>query len=299
MIYLAIMMHPTKYFILAAIFILLAATVSAVTITPDELSLEDVLNDGYAEEVIEVSSDSPVEISLSATEPIDSWISFEPISASASKDFPAKFKVIIRPSGARLGIYQGYIIINTASSGNEITSSIPSATSLETTIEITDQEIIQAAVEAIIIKDVEQGSPIKVSVTVQNQGNIVVSPFFRFDTIDENKNQTLKSLISDEKAVFPSRTDIIELDVTNDLALGPYLAQITILLGEEWIIGKRSIKFNVVEPGTLHSEEEIPVISKREKPVPLSASGIVLFVWFILLLVVVRVITKHRMGKKE
>lgn len=288
--------------IFLVLFILLTTTVSAVTITtePNELIFENVLNNGYAEKTIKLSSDSPgpVQISLSATEPIKQWVSFEPVTASVSSASPTEFKVIIKPSNAALGIYQGFLVISVVSSGSELTTSVITSIGREMKIEITDQEITQAAIKDVVIKDTEQDSPIKVSVTVQNQGNIALTPFFQINILDVTKSKILKSAISDKKAILPSSTDVIELNIPNDLALGTYWAQITASLEDNWILGKRLIKFNIVEKGTLPSVEEKPTVSKEEKPIPLTLTWPVILMWLLILAFVVWTIAKKPSKKK-
>jgi hypothetical protein len=283
--------------IFLVLLILLTTTVSAVTITtqPDKLVFDNVLINGYSEQIIKVSSDrpEPVQVSLSATEPIDSWISFEPVSASVNKDSPAEFKVIIKPTSAQLGIYQGYIIANTLSEGNEFTTAVSTALDIETTIKFTDNEITQAEIENIVIK-AEQNSPIKVLVTVQNQGNIEITPFFQIDLLNSDKSQVLSSMFSQEKLILPYSTDVIELSVPDNFALGTYWAQITLFLENEWVAGKQSIKFDVVKPGTL-PKEELPVYKKE--PIPLSMSPVIIIVWVLILIFIVWKISKVRYKK--
>ena len=225
-----------------------------------------ILYQQYSEKIIKVSSDriEPVQVTLSATEPINSWLSFEPATFPINRDTTAEFNVIIEPSNAPLGLYQGYIIINTISEGNELTTAVVTSLDLETTIKITDQEITQAVIKDVVIQNIEQNNPIKVSVILENQGNIMISPFFQINILNSDKSQILKSAVSKEKTILPSVTDSIELEMPNDLGLGAYWAQITVFLEDGWITGKQLIKFNIVEPGALPSEEKPLPIFKKE-----------------------------------
>ena len=281
------------------LFVLLTIEVSAFTIRtePDELVFADVLNNGYAEKKIKIFSDSleQVQLSFSATEPIKRWVEFSPAAASISKDSPVELKVILKPSDAPLGIYQGYIVINTLSGGNEITTSLVTSITIETTVEITDQEIVQAVVQDVMIKDIEINSPIKALVTVQNKGNVALSPFCQMDILNSDKTQILKSAVSEKKAILPSSTDVIELNVPNNLPLGTYWAEITTSL-EDGIVGKRMIKFEIVEKGAVPAEEEPAVF--KEEPITLGVSWIVILMWVLVLAFVVWTIAKHKPKKK-
>ncbi|MBW2966203.1 hypothetical protein KY342_03820, partial [Candidatus Woesearchaeota archaeon] len=247
-----------RKFVFLVLIILLTTNVYAVTITtePSELIFENVFINGYAEQIVKISSDrsEPVQVSLSATEPISSWVSFEPEAASVSKDYPAEFKVIVKPVSAQLGIYQGYMIINTVSEGNKFTTAVTTAFDVSTMVELTNKEIIQAVIKDIDIK-AEQNSPIKVLVEVQNQGNVEITPFFQMDVLNLDKSQVLESGVTEKNRILPSSTYVIELDVLNNLALGSYWAEITLFLEDNWISGKQLIRFNVVEPGMVSLEE--------------------------------------------
>lgn len=286
----------SKKIIFLLMFILLSSAISAFNITtdPEELIFEDILDGGYAEKIIKIRSDSgqPAQITISASEPISSWISFEPASASATGDSPAEFKIIVKPSGSALGTYQGYLIISTFATGNEITGAVSSTKTVNMVIELTDQQIMQAGVKDVVIGDTEENSPIKALVRVQNQGNIALTPLFQLDILDVSRSQVLKSADSGKKTILPYSTDVIEVDLPNDLPLGSYWAQVTTTLGDRWIIGKRLIKFNVVEMGTLQ-EEEKPIVLEAEL-MPLSLSWTMLITWVAILLFVMWVIGKKK-----
>lgn len=289
--------------VLLVLFVLLAATASAVTVTtePNEVIFENVLANGYAEKTIKIISDAPVDVSLSATEPVKSWVSFEPVSASVSEDSPAEFKVVVQPPDAPLGVYHGYIIVNVVSGGNMLSTAIASAFDLRTTIKVTDSEIIQAVIKNVSVKDIEKGSPIKASVTVQNQGNVAVSPFFHVDLLNSDKSQVIKSAISEKKVkkvTLPFSTDVIELDVQNSLDLGTYWAEVTVFLDGGMVAGKHLMRFKVVEQGMLHVEEE-PLHIFREEPVPLSLNPFVIVLWGLILLYIVWAVVKKKPEEKE
>ena len=291
-----------KTMIIGIILISLSSITYGITITtePNELSFENVLNNGYAEKTIKIMSDSsePLQLTLSAVDPIKEWLSFEPSSALVSADSPAEIKIIVEPVNAELGIYQGYIIINTVSTGNKLTTSIATAIDLKTTVEITDQQIMQAVINDMVIKNTELNAPIKASVTVQNQGNIAITPFFQIDILDANKEETLKSSISDKKTILPSSTDVIELDIENELGLGQYWAKATLFLEDNWILGQRFIKFNIIEKGTLPIEEE-PTIKVYPTAIPLSTSWIIIVMWILILVFIGWKIKTNKPNKKK
>ena len=291
-------MKCLRYFIL---LILLAVTVSAneTNITPSELFFDNVLMNGYAEETIRIATDSAetVQITFYASEPIKPWISFEPSFAHLNKNNPVEIKVIVRPSNNSLGKYQGFILINSLSGKSKITSATITSLTIETTVKLTDKEITQAIIDDIIVKDVEKNNPIKVSVKIKNQGNIGISPYFNIDLLNLDKGKVLESATSKKISILPFASDIIKLDLENNLNLGIYWARVNVLSEEELFIGKQLIKFNVVKPGTLPLEEEIIVF--KEEPVPLGMSGIFIVVGFVILLLIIRQIVKKDDKEEE
>jgi hypothetical protein len=275
-----------KKLIFLIIFLISANYVFAITITanPETIIFKNILPGGYAEQILKIRSDSinPVQITISAPESIKQWFSFEPKSASVSKEHPAEFKIILQPaSNTTLGNYETYLIINTISSGNKVTSSMTTAIDIRTTIEITDTEIIQANIQDISLKDTEIGIPIKVLIEVKNEGNIELPLFTKIDVLDQDK-VILTSLNTPEISILPSSIKII----------GKYTAQIQVY-SNEMLVGKQTLSFNVVKKGAL-PKEEIILQEPKEKPIPLSTSMIILIIWALILIFVVYAIKDNK-----
>jgi hypothetical protein len=265
---------------------------------PEEFFFDDVLVGGYSEQVLIVSTDSvsPVVVSLSASEPFNSWFSFEPVSASVSSSSPVKFKVVVRPSNILIGTYQGYLVVTSLSAGNEVTSSVSSSLAISASVKVTDEQIMQARVDDVVVKNVEVGSPLRVYVKVQNQGNVGVTPFFTLDISDFNRSKILKSGMSGLETILPYSSGALGMDLPLDLPLGVYWAQVTVLLGKDWVLGKRLVKFSVVEKGSLPVEEK--VVSNRDV-VSLGVSWFVLVVWIFVLVFIIWFIARKRFLRKK
>ena len=75
-----------------------------------------------------------------------------------------------------MGVYQGMIIANAIYTGNQLTSTVTSATNLDFEITLTDTEIIQAHIVNVIVDDVEPNQPIDVKLYVVNNGNKEINP---------------------------------------------------------------------------------------------------------------------------
>lgn len=278
--------------IFSVVFVLLATYASSVEIStnPSEIYFNDVLAAGYAEKTITIKSDSskPLEVMISAPGSIKEWFMFEPEAASVSKGSPVEFKIITRPPPeTHTGLYETYLIISTVSTGNELTTAVTTAKSLKTIIEVTDEEIIQAIVDDVFI-NAEKDKTIGISVKVQNKGNIGIIPFFKIEILNISEDNTLKHDYSNKKVIPPFSTDIIKLDIENNLPLGEYKAEITTFLSDNWIVGKRSFKFNIGES----SQEEKVVL--KEKPTSLSTDWTILFVWAGILVLTTWIISRNK-----
>jgi hypothetical protein len=276
------------------VFILLTATVSAVMIEQKELNFENILQYGHAEKIVKISSDrtEPVQITLSATEPIKEWISFDPASAHVNLGAPAEFKVIVEPLDASLGVYQGYVIVHVLSSGNALTTTVATATDIKTTVGITDEEITQSNVEEVIVKDFEVGNPLKISILIENKGNMPVLPYFEMNILDINKENVLQTFVSEEKTLNPASLGLIEEEISNELSIGKYYADIAVK-ANGMILREHLLSFFVVEPGKIPVEES-PHIQIQPAPIPLSSGWIVIAAWAVLLILVVWVIKKEK-----
>ena len=111
-----------------------------------------------------------------------------------------------------------------------------------------------------------------------------------------DKSKALHSSASEKKSILPFSTEIIELDIPDDLDLGTYWAEITVFLEGGWVVGKQVLKFNVVEPGTLPAEE-LPVF--KEEAIPLAMSWAIIIMWVLVLVFVAWKISKIKYKKKK
>ena len=292
------MASSRKFALIFLVFVLLATTVSAVTIEQKELDFENIRQYGYAEKIIKISSEGaePVQVSLSATEPIKKWITFEPESEYVSREAPVEFKVGVNPSDASIGIYQGYMIVNAIASGNALTTTISTAVDIKTTVRITDEEIMQANVEEVVIEDFEVGQPLKISILIENKGNIAMLPYFEMNILDVKKENLLLAYTSEEKTLNPSSFGLIEQEVPNELPVGKYYADINIR-ADGMLLRKHLLSFFIAEQGMIPEKQEPAAVETTLAPIPLSANWIILIVWALILVFIVWIIAKHNSKK--
>lgn len=284
-------MAAKRFTVAFLIIVLFTTTVSAAIITtePSELFFENVLSNGYAEKIITIESDGKAECSFSATGIIKDWISFEPETILTTETEPGKVKVIVQPpANTSLGIYEGYIIVDTVSTGSKLTGAMTVSTSLKTRIKITDREIRQAIVKNLTISDTQQGSPIKVLAAVANEGNIKANIEVYAVILDNNQEEVTSR--SNLTYVLPSAISSIDTSIPNNLEIGEYTADVTILL-DGLLLRKDLYPFKIIEKGAVPEE---PVIFKEEPAVPLAANIAIILLWVFIFLFIVWKVAKPK-----
>jgi hypothetical protein len=290
-----------KIFVFTLMLIILVEDISAATVItePSNLIFENVLQEGYAEKILYIKSDSytPIHFDISAANLIEKWISFEPESGTVA-NVPVEVKIKIHPpKNTTLGIYEGYIIISTTSSGSEITTSVVTSTDLKIKISLTESRIEQIVVKDVKIDNIEQDSPINISVVAENQGNVEQSPFFRTEILDESKNNVILSTQPIFDSILPSATKELKSSLLNKLPIGKYWAHTTVFLNNN-ILRNQISPFNVVEKGTL-PKEEAESIKIYPEPVALGVSWAVIIVWALIVAFVIYTIKKRMPHKKK
>lgn len=289
-----------RFKILLIVFLVSLSSIGfAITVTTDsdEIVFEDVLAGGYAEETVEIRSDTaePTEIVISAPEFIKDWFSFEPNTMPVSLGVPAKFKIMLHPpSNITKGNYESYLVINTISKGNEVTTSMATAMDIKTKIEITDKEIMQAVIDDFSIEKVKIGDPIEALITIENKGNIELPLSIHIDILD---NDNIINPTNINSKLLPSAIEIIKASIPNDLSIGEYTAQIQVF-SENMLIGKQILYFNVVEK-VIEEPKETIVIKQDELAIPLSTNVFIFLLWLVILIFVfVKVKNIKKKGKK-
>jgi len=260
-----------RKFIVLFLFILILPLASAfqITVEPSEINFKNVLPDGYAEKKIIITTDSSenIDISLAPSGIFEKWISVEPPLAAIDKNNPAEFLLQLNPQQAQLGDYQGLIVANAITGGNQFTSTVSSAASIDVTVSITKKEIIQAQVTDISISNIEKKQPINIKFYILNTGNTEISPQFQIELYDAQKN--LLDTLSQTNMFYPS-SDEQEITMTfnNNYPVGEYQI-ISRVFHNDYLISQQTVPFPIVEPGNLVKE---PEPAAREETIPLSTA---------------------------
>ena len=253
---------PVKTVIyVALLFVILSAnSVYAVSIgiSPAEMYFDNVLRGGYAEDTVAVStsSETPVNFVISAKGPIEDWIEFEPSeNLTMSRDSMKRVTVIVKPpENVANGVYTGSIVVSTIPTQTVeegVGVGVTTGTTSDISIRITGDEIKKARVESISVKDTEEGHPVEFSVSILNEGNVIISPSIEIGITKKGGSEVLKLVSHGQTDILPTKMKIIRINVdTEDLEIGEYLGIVKVFLDGEKL-AEKALSFNLFERGTL------------------------------------------------
>ncbi len=253
-------------FILSLIIFSLNAFLSCavlLSVNKAGIDYDDVLRGGYAEDTVLVMTDYSGNLSIGYDMhgEIAEWIRVEPNeSLYMSINRNQLIKVIIEPpEDMPSGNYSGSIRVIAGSipkpEGAQYGASVLSAFIIKINVGITGDEIIKCNSGAFNIDDAEEGSPLKFSSSVKNEGNVRVKPRFTVDIWDRNQERLMftKEFVSDEY-IFPTATMKTEYEIEgHDLPVGQYWADVSVSPCR----GGSTITFDVKEKGSIIDEGEL------------------------------------------
>jgi hypothetical protein len=250
-------MRQLKKF-LGVIFLLLftlnLAQASIIGVNRAELTFEDVLRNGYAEQefIVSMGTEFDVEVFYEARGEIASWISFEPNQGRVivNENNPQTIKVIAQPpSDARVDTYEGTIVVLTGPVGQtqgRLGTNVVAAFEIKVFIEITDTQILRCSIGGISLSDSEVGFSNSLSASVRNFGNVRIRPNLNIEVLDRLEQNVVTSYVySTSNDVLPTATNPINTNINLDLNPGQYWARIS----SDSCDGSNYLTFQVLELG--------------------------------------------------
>lgn len=236
----------------------------AIGVNRADISFEDVLRGGYAEESIVISTDSAQTITgaLEVEGNIADWIRFEPADVEDGFDFsarqPRQVTIIIEPpNDAANGDYEGIVRVITGEilrdGDGQFGTSTRAAFKIDALVGVTDVEIQRCVIAGINLRSTEINQPIDVTYSVENNGNVRIAPELDV-TIFDQEQETIIATQSVETAqeVLPTRTEQFVAQLTNELEPGQYWATVK----SEECSGSSLVTFDVLERGGIADSGE-------------------------------------------
>lgn len=235
-------------------------------VSPTNIYNEFLKPGAHFEKSITLSRSDTNEELLVTIEPsldeISSWFEFEP---GLQFTFPRgesrkTFKVIVDvPEDATYRSFEGVIRVRATSADGEVQGvSIVKGARLDVDLVTTQENISDLLVRAMKMLDSVDGEPLKMEITVQNQGNVEVAPTARIVIMDllMNELETLEDL--EINSIEPNDTDVVYAEFYSTLPEGEYFVEAEVLLDEN-VLRKERLVFRIV--GAREAEKEEGVFS--------------------------------------
>lgn len=227
------MFKLNKILILVFLGLLIVDIVNAaeISLDKDDLIFSNVRRNGYAFNSLTITSDSPEDFRVNyiLTGSLKDFITISSDrNLLVSREAPLTLNIEVRPGNIANGIYQGSIIFSFERLGGAKISNEENSFVIDYKVEVTDKLIKQAIVKSLNIDDINIGNSIKLSVLVENQGNIEISPILRLRFNDLGKEYSLNT----NEIVLPGREKLINFELGSyELNLGNNNLDVYVLLG--------------------------------------------------------------------
>jgi len=245
--------------VLGLMLFLGASAALSVGVSPGDITFQDLMRGGYAEDTIMVSTsgNESLNVTITAREIAGGWMTFEPNSLVLDPNSAVSIKVTMHPpEDIPNGVYEGIVSVSVrpikaASLGPGAGLAVGAAAAVKITANVTDIEIKALSVKDITITDVEEFQPTEIRVTAANTGNVRIRPRVHIDIYDQLQSSILKSLDYSDTEMLPTSEAIMLILMPLDgLTLGQYWASITVYL-DNTAVSNRVLTFDYLERGSL------------------------------------------------
>jgi len=244
--------------ILATLIILTQLT-SAVNIgvSPANVEFKDVLRSGYAERPITITIDSEIEtqIEIETYGNTSEWINFTSETLKVSKGKPLQIMVSVSPPyDVPNGNYTGFLRIKSsklgASQEGHATGLIIPMLAVEIKTQVTDQEILECQASNFKISNAEEGDDVIITLDIENQGNIRISPKTTLDIWDQSSTTLIAQKEFYPTQIIPTQKDQFVFKLSSsDLELGQYWVDISV----PDCYSSDTLTFDILEEGALYA----------------------------------------------
>jgi hypothetical protein len=245
-------------FVLACFFLLSLPSSHAgmLGVSKGVMEFNEVLKSGYAEDTVYISTDIPENVSLvwEVDGPFEEWITVrEGTELVMSKDHGQWLTVIVTPpADTPNGVYDGILRVTTGPIGRtfegRIGSNVLAAFAIQIRVVITGKEVISCVPGGFFFPDGEVGSPLDARVTIQNNGNVRITPRLVLEIWDQTeKTMVATKNIPLNQEVLPTTSTVYYPQITDlNLPIGQYFVQATI---PECKTDPSLVTFSILERG--------------------------------------------------
>ncbi|KPJ55184.1 hypothetical protein AMJ47_01570 [Parcubacteria bacterium DG_72] len=249
-----------------SIFLLTANIINAgLGISPSRIIIEHLLRDSHYEKTFVLSRSEPKEdlnFRVLVEDSIKDWITIDQGTEFTMPAGQQRFPITIivePPPDTPNGSYGGNIRLISAPRAQEELGGSSAVTSLAAVIQsnftVTGEQVLEYSILAINIKLVEEESPIGITLTINNTGNVKARPTkVHVDIYDKFKEIFLESYdITEMGFVDAFRKDDIIIEIPNKLSAEQYWAVVSVYR-DNILLEEESVVFEIVEAGSLEKQ---------------------------------------------
>ena len=241
-------------FLLTIVLILFSAvsTYAGFGVSPTDLSHEYLKPGSTFEKEFTLSRSDNLEEMDVHIEPffdnISSWFTYSPSQNFKFKkgETTTTFKIIVKvPSDAKYQGYNGVFRVTATPSGGDIKGvAIAQGVRLDSGLVVTKANQKLLSITAIKALDSILNEPIKIEITVRNEGNVEASPTVKVRVMNLNMEVLEEHEITNLEAIKPNETKTIIAQFKTNVPTGEYFLDVTALLdGQE--LRKERVVFTI------------------------------------------------------
>lgn len=233
--------------------------VSAFGISPPFVNVDKLTKGSRYETTIylvqgQPDNDLEVKAEFDVPEKIRSWFSVDRGNLftipKGTQQFPIQVLVQV-PADAELGVYNGYLRINTVpqkKEGEQIQISVGARVDIN--LKVGEGVFKEFSISKIKILDIEEGEDPKIEITLNNTGNVAAAPsratFDVFDKFGDVRLGFTQNEELPEVPAFSSKTFQISFPINIYMGLGEYWAE-TKIYDNSSVVKELKTVFNVTE----------------------------------------------------
>ncbi len=252
-----------------AFLIFTAKTVFAgLGISPSQMISSNLSKGSHVESTFVLSRSDPTQdfyFKVTLEGPAKDWVTLDKgmefTMPAGQQRFPITVLVDV-PKDAATGEYKGGIRMVSSSKASNATSGNGASTALSSLIQtdftVTGDQILAYDVSSIGIHNIEEGSPLDVSLTINNTGNVAARPTkVHVEVLDKLDLKLLESSdITEMGSVASFKTGDISLAVPTKLSKDQYWAKIS-AYRDDTLLKEQNLVFEIVKVGDLNKSGDL------------------------------------------
>ena len=245
-------------------------------ISPSQMITPNLSKGSHVERTFVLSRSDPVEdlyFKVTTEGATKDWITLDKgmefTMPKGQQRFPIMVIVNI-PKDTANGEYKGGIRLESSSKSPGKVSGSGASVSLSALIQtdftITGKQVLEYEISSIRIQTIEEGSPLEVSLTIINTGNVEARPTkVHIEVFDKLNEKLLESQdVTEMGSVEPFETSDIVILVPTKLGIDQYWTKIS-AYRDEALLKEESLVFEIVEVGSLQKNGDLKELIYNKK----------------------------------